>query len=54
LLANLRESLAVVALIALLFCAFFWAGFFVGRSTVDTALPPPAAEPAVPVRLAAN
>jgi len=53
LLKNLQESAAAVCLIAALFCVFFWAGFFAGRTTVQPQLPIPAADP-VRVNLAGN
>jgi hypothetical protein len=35
LLRNIQESLTVVGLLALMFCVFFWAGYYVGKSTAQ-------------------
>ena len=40
-----KQTLAAVAAIAGLFCAFFWFGFFVGKKTAGHAAPSAVAQP---------
>ncbi len=55
---TLRESVSLVAVLAVLFCLFFWSGFFLGRTTARPGgfrtLSAPEEEPAIPVNLAAG
>ena len=51
---NNRESLMVVGLMALMFCVFFWAGYYVGKSTGQAGGQAPVVEEAVPVKGSEN